>query len=204
MQIQAKEIRKSFNNRMIFKNIDIDVCSGQCVALTGANGSGKTTMIRILSHLIYPTSGKIVYRMDDKEIPKDEVYKHISLVGPYLELYQDLTARENLRFLGKLKRVADLDDKIEKLMKRFRLAGREEDDVKTYSSGMKQRLKYVFALLSDPQVLFVDEPGSNLDEEGVGTVYEVLEEQKKDKILVIATNDHDDLKFADRVVKIDG
>lgn len=204
MQIQAKEIRKLFNNRMIFKNINIDVCSGQCVALTGANGSGKTTMIRILSHLIYPTSGKIVYRMDDKEIPKDEVYKHISLVGPYLELYQDLTARENLRFLGKLKRVADLDDKIEKLMKRFRLAGREEDDVKTYSSGMKQRLKYVFALLSDPQVLFVDEPGSNLDEEGVGTVYEVLEEQKKDKILVIATNDHDDLKFADRVVKIDG
>ena len=124
--------------------------------------------------------------------------------GPYLELYQDLTARENLQFLGKLKRVDKLDEKIKSLMERFRLAGREDDDVKTYSSGMKQRLKYVFALLSDPQVLFVDEPRSNLDEEGIHTVYQVLQEQKKNKILVIATNDQEDIKFADRVVKIDG
>ncbi len=204
MQIQAREIRKLFNNRMIFKNIDFDVISGQCIALTGANGSGKTTMIRILAHIINPTSGQVLYTQDEKQISKEQVYQHISLVGPYLELYQDLTARENLQFLGKLKRVDKLDEKIKSLMERFRLAGREDDDVKTYSSGMKQRLKYVFALLSDPQVLFVDEPRSNLDKEGIHTVYQVLQEQKKNKILVIATNDQEDIKFADRVVKIDG
>ena len=89
-------------------------------------------------------------------------------------------------------------------MKLVGLAGREQDQVKTYSSGMKQRLKYVFALLNEPEILFIDEPRSNLDEQGIETIYSVVEKQKKDKILILATNDRDDLQFADLRVDLNG
>jgi heme exporter protein A len=118
-------------------------------------------------------------------------------------LYEDLTAEENLHFFARMKGMGDAVERIGFLMKRFRLAGREDDLVKTYSSGMKQRLKYVFALLGKPSVLLVDEPRSNLDEEGIATVYEFLSEQKKENILIIATNDHDDLNLTDWTLPID-
>ena len=107
-----------------------------------------------------------------------------------------------MKFFAKMKRIKDFDPIIHNLLKRVRLEGREHDPVKNYSSGMRQRLKYVFALLNQPEVLFLDEPTSNLDSEGIETVYQIMEEQKKDKILVIATNDAADLKYGDRQIAI--
>ena len=204
MQIKAENLRKEYNGRLIFKNINLEIGDRACVAITGINGSGKTTLIRILANLVSPTMGKVIYQSDGAEISKEKIHRYCSLVGPYLELYQDLTARENLWFFGKLKKVDQLDSKIERLMNKFGLKGREDEAMKNYSSGMKQRLKYVFALISEPEILFVDEPGSNLDDNGIQTVYEVLEEQKKNKILIMATNEKEDLKYADRIVRIDG
>jgi heme exporter protein A len=82
-------------------------------------------------------------------------------------------------------------------MDQLNLAGREDDNVRTYSSGMRQRLKYVFALLSNPEILVLDEPTSNLDSDGIDRVYEIMRIQKNKNILLIATNDQDDLKFGD-------
>ena len=83
------------------------------------------------------------------------------------------------------------------------LKGRAHDPVKEYSSGMKQRLKYAFAILTSPDILFLDEPTSNLDKEGIEVVYSIMQNQRQDKILVFATNDESDLKLADKVVQID-
>jgi len=177
------------------------VSSGQCLAITGRNGSGKTTLIRVLSHLIQPSTGKLSLTQNEKIILKENFYKYIGLVGPYLELYQDLTAQENLVFFARMKEMKNYMDRITELMNIIGLKGRENDPVKTYSSGMKQRLKYAAALLDKPDILFVDEPRSNLDEQGIQTIYNIFEEQKKDKILIIATNDSDDLQFAD--LKVD-
>ncbi|MGD9899803.1 MAG: ATP-binding cassette domain-containing protein, partial [Calditrichaceae bacterium] len=178
------------------------ISSGESMAIVGPNGSGKTTLMRVLSNLIQPTKGTVTYKKNGKPIERENIFEHIGFVGPYLELYQDLTARENLEFFAKMRGVKNSSEKIAGLMKKLNLAGREDDAVKTYSSGMKQRLKYVFALLDDPEVLFVDEPRSNLDEQGINTIYEIMRDQKKDKILIIATNDPDDLEFADWTVQI--
>lgn len=202
MHLTAENISKYFADNRIFKNINFQIKSGQSLAIIGPNGSGKSTLIRILSNLIQPTEGKIIYKNNGTEIKKDNIYKHIGLVGPYLELYQDLSAKENLTFFSKIKGIRESDKRINDLMKRLKLSGREDDLVKAYSSGMKQRLKYVFAMLGQPEVLFIDEPCANLDEEGIETVYEILAEQKKDKILIIATNDSDDLRFADWTVAV--
>jgi heme exporter protein A len=202
MQLITEKISKYFADNRIFKNINFQIKSGQSLAIVGPNGSGKSTLIHILSNLIQPTEGKVIYKNTGGEIKKDNIYKYIGLVGPYLELYQDLSAKENLTFFSKIKGIRESDKRINDLMKRLKLSGREDDLVKAYSSGMKQRLKYVFALLSQPEVLFIDEPCANLDEEGIETVYEILAEQKKDKILIIATNDSDDLRFADWTVAV--
>lgn len=202
MRIIASDISKEFGERKIFRAVDFTVRKGQSLAITGPNGSGKTTLIRILCGLIRPTSGTIEYWNEDRQIDPDHIYKYIGLVGPYLELYEELSAWENLRFIAKIKGLGDWQRSSDRLLDKFRLKGREDDAVKTYSSGMKQRLKYVFALLHRPPILLLDEPTSNLDSEGVATVYSVMERQKSNDILILATNDQDDLKFGDTKIAV--
>jgi heme exporter protein A len=202
MRIVLTDISKNFAEKRIFKNINLALESGQSVAITGPNGSGKTTLVRIICGLIRPSMGRVEYFLEERKINLENVYRYLGLVGPYLELYEELSALENLLFFGKLRRIPDLKERIHSLMDQFKLSGREEDDVKTYSSGMRQRLKYVFALLSQPEILILDEPTANLDSEGIERVYEIMNEQKKNKILILATNDHDDLIFGDSHIAI--
>lgn len=202
MNITAQKITKFFAGKQIFSEINFELNVRQCLTITGKNGSGKTTLLRILSNLIQPSTGQVKLVHNGREIRREETYQHIGFVGPYLELYQDLTALENLTFFAKMKNVKDYRNGIFDLMNRLGLHGREHDMVKAYSSGMKQRLKYVFALLNKPPILFIDEPRSNLDEQGIETIYELFSQQKKEGILILATNDAEDLKFADIVVDL--
>ncbi len=204
MRLIAENIGKSFGNYLIFKQIDIEVSSGQCVGIIGPNGSGKTTLIRVLSKLISPSAGRVYYKVNEKELSREEGFQYIGLIGPYLELYQDLTALENLQFFAKVRGLKNFQEKIENLFEQFGLQSRQDDLVKTYSSGMKQRLKYIFALMHDPAILFIDEPRSNLDEEGIDTVYQVIKERKKNSIIFLATNETDDLQFTDWTVNVNG
>lgn len=202
LTLSARSVGKDFAERKIFRDINFKISGGESLAVTGSNGSGKTTLVRILCGLIRPSTGDITYNLDGQDLPEEEIYHHIGLVGPYLELYEELTAQENLEFFARMKKVPDYQTRIDSLLSKMRLAGREDDQVRTYSSGMKQRLKYVFALLSQPTVLFLDEPTSNLDSEGIATVYDIMTEQKKERILILATNDQEDLKFGDRQIAV--
>ena len=202
MNIEIKNIGKYFGERKIFSNINFEISSGSSVSITGPNGSGKTTLMRIISGLLNPTEGTVTYSNNGTNLKEREKFNHLGLVGPYLELYDDLTAMENLKFFSKMKRIKNDEDIINGLLEKMNLGGHESDLVKNYSSGMKQRLKYVFALLGSPEILLLDEPTSNLDKEGTTTVYEIMENQKSNGILIIATNDEADLKFGDSQIAI--
>lgn len=203
MRLIVENLRKEYSERLIFKNLNFEADSGQCLAVLGPNGSGKTTLLRVLSGLILPSSGNVQFLQENQIIKKEKLYQKIGFLGPYLELYQDLTAHENLQFFAKIRGLKNYQPQIDALMRSFGLNGREDDILKTYSSGMKQRLKYVFALLHNPDVLFVDEPRSNLDSSGIDVVYQTLEAYKKDHLLIMATNDPDDLHLADKRVEVD-
>ena len=202
MYLKLENVSKEFAGKRIFRDINFELKPGQSAAIVGPNGSGKTTLVRIICGLIRPSAGKVVYSVDGQVVDMLNVYKHIGLVGPYLELYEELTALENLLFFAKIKRVVDAREKIQALMAQMNLAGREKDEVKTYSSGMRQRLKYAFALLGDPRILILDEPTSNLDRDGIDRVYQIMEKQKKENILLVATNDEEDLKYGDFQVAV--
>jgi heme exporter protein A len=202
LQIFAQSIGKSFAEKRIFQYISFELSDGESLAIIGPNGAGKTTLIRILCGLIRPSEGILTYSDNDKIMAWPDLYQRIGLVGPYLELYEELTARENLDFFAKIRNLERAENGIKELMSRFLLAGRENDAVKEYSSGMLQRLKYVFALMAKPKILFLDEPTSNLDQQGIDTVYEIMREQKRNGLLVIATNDPADLKYGDTHIEI--
>lgn len=201
-KIEGKNLTQHFNQRKIFADISFEINSGESIAITGSNGSGKTTLLRIICQLRRPSSGKVLYSENGITLKKEELYAAIGLVGPYLQLYNQLTALENYSFFCKIRGLpVDLVN-FKELMSKMGLAGRESDELRNYSSGMLQRMKYVCALLHDPQILFVDEPTSNLDEDGSNIVFNIMEEHKKDKILILATNNKNEVKFGDSTIEL--
>ena len=202
MKLSCKSVGKDFGARRIFRDVNFEINSGQSLAITGPNGSGKTTLVRILCGLIRSNSGKIEYHNDQGVIPEEVIHHHIGLVGPYLELYEELTAHENMKFFARLKRVKDFDPLIHSLLKRMRLDGREDDPVKNYSSGMKQRLKYVFALLSRPDILFLDEPTVGLDRKSRDAIETMMKQfHESGKTVVFISHDMDQVaRLAHRIV----
>lgn len=201
-QITAKNICHKFNQRSIFNSIFFNINNGQSIVITGPNGSGKTTLIRIICHLIRPSEGQLIFTRNNKKLSIDKLYQHIGLVGPYLQLYNDLSAFENYKFFAKIRGIGYDLRYFKYLMKKMGLAGRELDELNTYSSGMLQRAKYVMALIHQPHILILDEPTANLDDDGAAIVYEIMEAQKKDKILILATNEPKEFKFGEQNISL--
>ena len=201
-KIKAQGLTQHFNQRKVFENVSFEIGSGESMAIVGPNGSGKTTLIRIISQLLRPRAGEVIF-MENKSTKKShELYSALGLVGPYLQLYNHLTAQENYSFFCKIRGIQFDIRSFKKLMEKLGLAGRETDELRDYSSGMLQRMKYVCALLHQPEILLLDEPTSNMDKEGSQIVYGIMEEQKKDKILILATNKNEEAEFGDGQVNL--
>lgn len=201
-KIVGTQISQKFNKRLIFDNIEFDIESGDSLVLTGPNGSGKTTLIKVICKLIRPSNGSIAFYKDDTKIEHSELYPYIGLVGPYLQLYNSLTALENYTFFARIRGLPVDINNFKKLMSQMGLKGRELDELRTYSSGMLQRAKYVMALIHQPEILILDEPTSNLDEKGSEIVYEIMMKQRQDKILIIATNEPEEFKFGEKQIRL--
>jgi len=202
VSIDAKNISKDFNRRSIFHDISFEVSSPASLAITGKNGAGKSTLSKILAGVLTPTKGSVEYGIDGKTIFSGEFRHVIGFVSPYLNLYDEFTALENLHFLSRIRSNTIDRQRIQELLMLVDLWHRRDDHVGTFSSGMKQRLKYAFALLHRPNVLLLDEPTSNLDDDGVEIVKQIVQEQKKQDLLIIATNDAAEANWCDREIKV--
>ncbi|MCH9030272.1 MAG: ABC transporter ATP-binding protein, partial [Bacteroidetes bacterium] len=170
--------------------------------ISGPNGSGKSTLVKIIAGLISPTKGKIIHKNSDHEIIPEKLHNHIGFVSPYLVLYEEFTAWENLNIFSTIRDISFDKDYAKDLLNRFLLYNRRDDLVKTYSSGMKQRMKFIFALIHNPELLIFDEPTSNLDDEGKNSVYEIIEDKRKESIIIIASNDKADLDLCPEILDL--
>ena len=162
----ADKISKTFNSQKIFKNVSFNAFVGNSIAITGSNGSGKSTLLKILLKYIHPSKGDVKYFCDNKEIESQIIYQNISFVAPYFNLYEEFTALENIELAIKLKSKYISNDLINDELNRFSLFNHSKKEVGHYSSGMKQRLKYCIANILKSDFIFIDEPTSNLDDEG--------------------------------------
>lgn len=201
LSLTADNLNKNFGKKNIFKNLNISLKANDSLSITGKNGSGKSTLIKILAGILNQSSGDIKLTEGDKIISKQNFYRYIGLVSPYLNLYDEFSAYENLQMVAKVRGISE--DLINPAIERVGLFSRRNDLVKIYSSGMRQRLNLAFSVLHNPFLLFLDEPTSNLDAEGIKLVEEIADEFKKNKILIIATNDNFEKSLCSKDINID-
>ncbi|MGH1363789.1 MAG: ABC transporter ATP-binding protein [Calditrichia bacterium] len=198
--LTAEKIGHHYAGRTILKDISFSINSGQCLAIVGPNGSGKSTLVKILSGLLSAKTGTHEY--SESTEPLENFQRRIGLVTPYLQLYRDLTALENLTFFASAHQIALDNERIKALFAEVGLVGREHDALRSYSSGMMQRAKYIMALYHQPDILILDEPTANLDQSGCDMVYALIEKMRSEKLVVLATNEPREAALADKGVPV--
>jgi heme exporter protein A len=203
LSLTVEKLSKSFGGRRVIRDLSFTVSAPGSLGITGRNGSGKTTLMKILCQLVPPTKGRVAIRDGDAEIASADCFNYLKMISPEMALYEMLTGYENLKFLSTLAGVrlhrAEQDD----LLDRVGLAARGDDLVAAYSSGMKQRLKYAVALMAKPAILLLDEPTANLDDAGKEVVRKIIAKQRSEGLLIIATNEAEDLKQVEHVIRLD-
>jgi len=200
ISFEITNLRKEFDLRPVLKNLNISLKEGDSLAITGRNGSGKSTLIKILASILFQTSGEVALAVNGKSVEKDNFYKYTGLVSPYLNLYDEFTGYENLKFVTDIRGLPE--NSIDRVLDRVGLFDRRHDLLKIYSSGMKQRLKIAFSIIHNPVILLLDEPTSNLDSEGIRLVDKIAEEYKSNHILVIATNDEHERTLCEKELNL--
>ncbi len=200
----ADSIGHRFGRLVLFRQLSFTLEGGQTLAITGANGSGKSTLLRILAGVLSPTKGVVTLHAHGDAVPEEERPLRTGLVAPYMNVYDGLTARENLAFLAEARGMARQGRRIEDVLASVELADRADDLVGTYSSGMKQRIKYAAALLDAPPLLLLDEPSVNLDAAGLDMVDRVIARQvDQERLLVVATNIEQEADRCDRQISVE-
>jgi ABC-type multidrug transport system ATPase subunit len=201
VRLELQNIGKRFNRDWIFRGVNLLLESGDKICLIGANGSGKSTLMRVMCGYMDTNEGVLCIANGDTTISLDQLYKHISIAAPYLDLPEDLTLEEAFAFHQKFKPFASSID-VTKMVDLLQIDHRNKA-ISLYSSGMKQRVKLAFAILSEVPLVFLDEPCTNLDDQGIQWYLELINKYASDKILVVCSNRREEeAPFADRLVNI--
>ncbi len=179
--VEADGLNKTFGEVEAVKDVSFKVEKGEFFGFLGPNGAGKTTTIRMLTGLITPDSGRaLIDGIDPHEHPI-HAKMNMGVIPEFGNIYVDLTAKENLELAGKFYGMSKKErgNRSSELLKMLELEGRENDKVKTFSKGMKQRVNIGCAIIHEPPVLFLDEPTSGLDVQSKRLVVELVNKLKE-------------------------
>lgn len=174
--VSIASLKKSYGLKPILRGIDITIQQGERIALLGANGTGKTTLLRILAGLSRPNAGTISIEGLDLLQDAQAIRRLVGFVAHQPYLYEELTALENLLFFGRMYTVEHAQERAIRLMQRVGLEKRMRERVSTFSRGQVQRLAWARALLHSPHLLLLDEPDTGLDQEGYALIDTLLQE----------------------------
>lgn len=201
--LTVTDLTKRFGRKPVFESVSFTASSGEVVILAGANGSGKSTLIKLLAGVLSPSTGKCEWSEDKKVVGYEALQQRIGFVAPYLELYNELTAAEHIEFVAELKsKLIAREDSIA-LLTSFGLdpvIAASDRYASKYSSGMQQRVRFAMAFACSPDVLFLDEPSSNLDDIGTAILFEKVRAFKG--IVFIATNDVKEKSLGTKVITL--
>ena len=201
MQITLQQIGKKFQREWIFRDISLTFQENQTYALIGPNGSGKSTLLLILSGLLPPSRGEILYHHQGQLIEAENVYRHQAIAAPYVELIEEFTLRELLDFHFALKSPLPTLTTAA-ILQKLQLEQAKHKYIHQFSSGMKQRLKLGLAFYTDADLIFLDEPCSNLDKSGTGWYYDEIKALLGKKLMIISSNQPYEYQFCDTFVDI--
>jgi ABC-2 type transport system ATP-binding protein len=201
--VEALNIYRTFQDGEVhaLEDVTLHVARGEVFGLLGPNGSGKTTMVRILSTILAPSSGSASVNGYDVVKQPDEVRRSIGLAGQFATVDENLTGSENLRMIGKLNHLENsfVKRRSTELLEQFGLGDAGNRTAKTYSGGMRRRLDLAAALVANPPVLFLDEPTTGLDPQSRQDLWGIIEGLVEGGTTVLLTTQY--LEEADRLAK---
>ncbi len=201
-ELTIDSVSKSYGARRVLRDVTARAVAGQVLVIAGPNGSGKSTLVKVIARLTRPTDGRVLWKLDGRTLPVTDARRVVGMVSPDLTVYDEMSAIENLRFFAQVRGLGAGPELAKSLLDRFGLGGRGRDLVGAYSSGMKQRLKYAFALMHDPPLLLLDEPTANLDERGIALVHDAIAQARLSKCIVIATNEPEEVRLGDVIIQL--
>ena len=208
--MEVSALKKYYAKRtkeFVLKGVDFKVYKGQIFSLLGSNGAGKTTAVKTLATLLKPTEGKVTICGYNLSKDAKRIRRCISLTGQYAAVDENLSGRENLHLIGRLKHVKDYKEKAEEYLTLFELQSAANRRVKTYSGGMKRKLDIAMSLLGDPQIIFLDEPTTGLDPQSRRKLWDIIENLAHEKgITIFLTTQYLDEaeRLADYIAVLEG
>lgn len=192
LMLELSDLGKRFKRNRLFRGVSFVLEGNGCAVVTGENGSGKSTLIKCMLGLLQPSEGEVAFNGVPIQKQMQDFQACVSLVAPYMSLFEELSAEENISLFaaaaGKPLSKAEIDAHLND----YQLAKKGSVMVRHFSSGMKQRLKYLVAMLKNPDCLFLDEPTANLDDEGKLLVKQFVARERGNRRIILATNEADE------------
>jgi ABC-type multidrug transport system ATPase subunit len=214
MKISLTKAGKRYNRDWIFRNLSYEFVSGTSYAITGPNGSGKSTLLQAIGGALVLSEGNTSYErgrvgswesgvgsQNSSSIESDNIYRHLSIAAPYLELIEEMTIKEFLHFHAQFKPFLS-SISIDDIIAKVGLGKARDKQIRYYSSGMKQRAKLAQAIFSDVELVLLDEPCTNLDGEGIELYQQLINEYCKDRLVIVSSNDEAEYGFCQQRLNI--
>ncbi|MFC4411724.1 ATP-binding cassette domain-containing protein [Chungangia koreensis] len=190
--LDAINLTKHYKQQKAVQGISLHLDRGEIVGLLGPNGAGKSTAIAMISSLIQPTSGEVRFEGENSVMEPNNLRKKLGVVPQEIALYEDLTAKENLYFFGRIQKLRGvvLKERVEKVLQQIGLADQGKKLVKNFSGGMKRRLNIGAALLHEPEILIMDEPTVGIDPQSRNYILETVKRLNHEKGMTILYTSH--------------
>ncbi|MEX2404225.1 MAG: ABC transporter ATP-binding protein [Balneolales bacterium] len=203
ISLKTHELAKRFGSKAVFANVEIQF-KGSVLGIGGPNGSGKSTLLKCLAGLLRPSAGKMIWDTGDKKIEGTLLRKEIGYAAPYINHYAELSVIDNLVFISRLRFLENADARMDELLTILEIYHQKDVSYGLLSSGQQQRVKLAAALLDKPKVLFLDEPGTNLDKSG-GEIVEsiIIEYIKSGGAVLLASNNENELELCENVIYLE-
>ena len=203
LQLSLKGVGKRYNRDWIFRNLNKDFHQGRSYVILGSNGAGKSTCLQLLAGNISATEGELAHLFDEEKLESEQVYRHVALAAPYLDLVTEYTLAEQISFHFNFKQLP-LGIEREAVPGIMNLEKEKNKPLKRFSSGMLQRVKLGLAILSDCAILLLDEPASNLDHAGIKWYLDLLDKYAEKRLVVICSNSRkEEYQFCKEEIIID-
>lgn len=201
MKVELNQVGKRFRRDWVLRGVNLLIEPGSRIAITGPNGSGKSTLLKMICGHLTPSKGKVDFSVDGRKIELDQVYTQLAYAAPYIELIEEFNLREAIDFHRKFKPFQqELSTK--DIINLLGFERSRTNEVRNFSSGMKQRLKLVLAICSQAPLLLLDEPTTNLDAQGTAWYADLISQFGGQRSIVVASNVEADYAFCEGKVDI--
>lgn len=201
IQLNVTSLSKQFGTNRVFTGLTFQAGS-TVLGVAGSNGSGKSTLLKCISGLMKPSGGTVEWMINKKKVSLFSIKKLLGYAAPYIQLYEELTVTENLRFITEI-RENSINGPIDDLLAELGAEAFAGSHFGSLSTGQQQRVKLAAALIHKPRILILDEPGSNLDKKGQQIIKSIISRfRDNDDLVILASNQKHELDLCDRIIEL--